>query len=175
MWVFLANNIQWVILSAIIATLSVSIAIGVRIFRLGKWVGEVDKDRDSCNSFIGEVRVDIKKIFERLPSTAIASDSPIRLTDLGKKISKHINATDWAMSEAEKLFERSEGMDSFEIQNLSFEHAKNYEPTDELLKNMREAAFDSGINLDGVKEVLGVELRDCLLAKYGKAHESLDK
>ena len=131
---YLADNIQWVILSVILATFSFLIVIGVRIFRLGKWVGKVDNDRINCNTFIEEVRLDIKRIFERLPSTAIVSDSPIRLTDLGEKISKHINATEWAKSEAEKLFKKSEDMDSFEIQNLSFAHAKEYEPTDELLK-----------------------------------------
>ncbi len=174
MWIYIADNIQWVILSAIIATLSISIAIGIRIFRLGRWVGEVDKDRDSCNSFIDEIRSDIKRIFERLPSTAVASDSPIRLTDLGKKISKHLNANDWAKSEADKCFDKSKGMDSFEIQKFPFDYAQEYKPNDELLRKMRAAAFETGIDLDGVQKVLGVELRDCLLAKHSRVRDSLD-
>ena len=56
--------------------------------KFGKWQEEVDTDRKAFKDFMKEIRQDIKKILERLPQRTIESTSPLRLTDLGKKISQ---------------------------------------------------------------------------------------
>ena len=65
-------------------------------------------------------------------------------------------------------------MTPFQIQTLSFDHVKSFEPDETLLYKMQESAFESGIDLEGVKNVLGVELRDCLLRMNKLTHSSLD-
>ena len=47
-------------------------------------------------------------------------------------------------------------------------------PMKALLKKMRSSAFKEGLNLDGIRDVLGVVLRDRLLDKNGIDIESLD-
>lgn len=144
-------------------------------YKFGKWQGEVDNDRNNFKEYMKEVRSDIKEILSRLPAKPISSSSPIRLTELGERISKKIDAKSWAKNTAQEMIEETEGMDSLKIQEESFNKAKNFEPNETLLQNMRDSAFQEGIDLEGVKDVLGVELRDQLLAIHGKTKESLDK
>lgn len=140
-----------------------------------RWTAVVDADRKEFREFMTEIREDVKKILLRTQPTPIATSSPIRLTDLGETISNHINAKSWAKTEADNLLEKTRGMDSLEIQTLSFDHAENHEPNDLLLSKMQESAFESGIDLLGVRKVLGVELRDRLLQLNNLTHSSLDK
>ncbi len=73
------------------------------------------------------------------------------------------------------MVNQTKGMDAFNIQEVSFNKAKNFKPNEQLLHNMREVAFQEGINLDGVRDVLGVELRDRLLVIHGKIKDALDR
>lgn len=143
--------------------------------RYGKWQGEVNTDRTSLKDFMLEVRADIKKILERLPPPTTASSSPIRLTELGTQISEKLDAKSWAKIEAEKLAGKTEGADALGIQETAFSHAQNFDPPDELKGKMRDSAFERGVDLDGVRDVLGVELRDVLLDHHGIHLSSLDE
>lgn len=64
---------------------------------------------------------------------------------------------------AEDLIGQTEGMNPFEIQTISFDYARQFEPDGALLTKMQESAIEGGIDLEGVRNVLGVELRDRLL------------
>ncbi len=55
---------------------------------------------------MNEVRDDIKKILDRLPAKAVASGSPIQLTNLGQSISKQIDAKKIAIEHAHKVFDQ---------------------------------------------------------------------
>ena len=63
--------------------------------------------------------------------------------------------------------DKTEGKDQFEIQAIAFEHAFNFDPSQELLARMRASAFDKGLELEGVGRVLGVVLRDRILSEHG--------
>ena len=144
-------------------------------YKYGKWQGEVNTDRTNFKDFILEVRTDIKKILQRLPPPTTASSSPIRLTELGAQISEKLDAKAWAKAEAEKLFEQTEGADALGVQETAFGHAQNFTPPEGLLGKMRDSAFERGVDLDGVRDVLGVELRDVLLERRGIHLSSLDE
>ncbi len=163
----------WPIVTAIIAAAGALLGIGI-------WVGAITTNVKTLKGFMTEIRDDIKKIFERLPapttaSTTTASNSPIRLTELGTQISEKLDAKAWATAEAEKLFGKTEGADALGIQEAAFEHAQNFEPPEELLGKMRNSAFERGVDLDGVRDVLGVELRDVLLDRRSIHLSSLDE
>ena len=121
-----------------------------------------------------EIRNKLDDIFIRLPATPINQGSPIRLTDLGERISNDINAEEWAEALASEMFEDTKGLDAFKIQEKSFEKAKNFKPDESLPKKMQSSAFKEGLKLYGIRDVLGVELRDCLLARHEIKIESLD-
>ena len=146
------------------------LAVMALIFKFGSWYGEVNSDRKKFNEFMDEIRKDreeirrdIQDILSRLPSPSTVSDSPIHLTELGERISKDIGAKVWAEETARELIEQIQGKTRYEVQMLSFEYANSFEPDEELLRKMQEAAFESGIDFRGVQDILGVELRDCLL------------
>ena len=161
------------------------------VFKFGSWYGEVNSDRKVFKEFMHKVdkrmqkvdkrmqRVDermekvdermekfdkrIDDILNRLSPPPTITESPIRLSELGEQISKNVGAKAWAAEVAQELVDQTKGMNPFEVQTLSFEHAKSFEPGDELLAKMQQSAYESGLDLEGVERVLGVELRDHLL------------
>ena len=165
------NSAYWALgISVTVVSAAITFA-----YKFGKWRAEVDSDRIRFSKFMEEIRSDIKDILSRIPSSPTNSASPIQLTDIGERISKNINAKSWAEKVANKMVEQTKGFDLLKIQEESFEKAQSFEPDEILLQNMRDAAFQEGINLDGVRKVLGVELRDCLLALHGKTKDAFEK
>ena len=158
----------------IVISITALLAVIGFIFKFGSWYGEVNSDRKRFSKFIEEIRKDIKDILGRLPPSPTTSASPIQLTELGERISKNIGAKTWAEKIAQKLFEQSQDMTPFQIQTLSFDYVKSFEPDKALLDKMQESAFESGIELEGVQNVLGVELRDYLLRMNNLARSTLD-
>ena len=151
------------------------------IFKLGNWYGEVNSDRKRYDQVIedirrelGEIRKDIKDIFRRLPPEPTTSTSPIRLSDIGEQISNDIDAKAWAEEMAQNLIGEAKGMTPYRVQELSFDHASSFEPDNALLDRMQQSSFETGIDLEGVRRVLGVELRDRLLQLNGKLESSSD-
>ena len=137
------------------------------IFAIGTWVGGMNTFRNTVGDTIKEIRDDIKKLLERLPAKPIAPGSPITLTDLGKSISEEIGGSIWAKDQVEKFFPDVQGKNQYEIQELSFDYVKKkFEPPDAFYQKMQECAYEKGVTIDGVKDVLAVELRDALLSKY---------
>ena len=152
----------------------VALTILTAIFKFGKWFGEVNSDRKQFREFMDEMKTKIDDILSRLQPTPITSASPIRLTELGKRISENISAKSWANETAKQIVDETKDMDSLQIQEVSFHRAKSFEPDAELLQKMRDSAFEEGIELDRVRDVFGVELRDCLLRLHDIPKPSLD-
>ena len=159
---------------ALVISVAVLLALIVAVFKFANWYGEVNSDRKRFDQFMEEVRIDIKNIFDRLPPSSTTNVSPIRLSEPGERISKDIDAKAWAEEEAQKLIGQSRGMTPYQVQELSFEHAKAFEPDDALLVKMQQSSFETGIDLEGVRRVLGVELRDCLLQLNDLTESSFD-
>ena len=139
-----------------------------------EWRGKVDSDRTSFKKFmkeiredIQEIRADIKKIFERLPRRAAMASSPMRLTDLGKEIAEAIDAKAWAANLALTLTSQLEGNSPYKIQETARDYCMKLEMNEEQLALCGNCAYEKGVSLDQVKGVLGLELRDILLEKFG--------
>ena len=62
----------------------VVLGVGGIIFSLGQWKGKVDEAHSTfkrtLDAFMVEIRADIKRIFERLPSETVSGANPLRLT-----------------------------------------------------------------------------------------------
>lgn len=154
---------NWIVPIVLVAIAAVT-AIGKLIY----WMGEVNADRKGVNDFMKEIRSDIRKILRRLPAPTIKSGSPIQLTELGRSISDDLHARDWVERTAPSLTERVRGKQPFEIQAFCFDYVKDeFEPSATLLLRLQESAYDNSIDLDGVLDVLAVELRDRLLELAG--------
>ena len=113
------------------AYLALAALIGL-VFVVGRWVGEVNSDRKSFKEFMAEVRKDIKEILDRLPSKVASNVSPIRLTELGKRVSEGIGARQLAGELAQRLLSRLEDRRPHEISRLCTEYVnETFEPTAE--------------------------------------------
>ncbi|MCY3599851.1 MAG: hypothetical protein OXN85_07760 [Gemmatimonadetes bacterium] len=116
-----------------------------------------------------EIRKKIDQIFSRLDrlTPVSAGQSPVRLTDLGKRISQELDASAWAGRLAVPLEKHLAGKDAYEIQVFCFDHVEQVEYSDEEQKTIRRSAYNHGIDTWEVRRVLAIELRDKLLAIAG--------
>ncbi len=149
------NPLLWAVAAATVAGL---------IFGAGTWVGAVNSDRAAFKEFMTEVRDDIKEILQRLPARTVTGGSPLRLTDLGKRISERLGAASMARDLASGLREQAAGKPGHEIQEMCFDYVENrYAPPGEVDALIRECAYENGIEREQVLRAIAVELRDRLL------------
>ena len=66
-----------------------------------------------------EIRDDIKEIFRRLAPPTLECQSPLRLTDYGRKLSKKLEAEDWAQNVAPDLMDDVSDMKAFQVHEFS--------------------------------------------------------
>ncbi len=138
------------------------------IIYLARWMGSKDQFVKIIGDAINEIRDDIKKIFERLPEPVLSKSSPLRLTDLGQSISDFLEAATWAEKTSKEIADEVQDKQPYGIQNYCFEFVNRTEILpDELNRKIQESAYNNGIKVDQVKEVLAIELRDALLRIHG--------
>ena len=163
-----------------VGVLAAVVAIGTLIFKLGKWVQSVNNTKDEVvpsfkrdlDRFMKEMRderkefrEDIKKLLERLPATPVMGSSPLRLTELGQSMSESLDARAWAERTAQTMVEKVSGMEPYEVQEFCFDYMKSkFNPTDEQEAGIKRCAYDEGLKEKQVRDVMGIELRDALLA-----------
>lgn len=147
-----------------------AITLVVMILGIGIWIGAVNTDRTNFKEFMAEVRDDIKTILGRLPPTEITSSSPLRLTELGKTISKGIDAPTWADRIVLSL-QHVQDMEAYEIQDFCFEYVKDeLALSKEEIRLIRSVAYENGVKEEQVRRVLAIEIRDKLLALDSRRH-----
>ena len=144
-----------------------AIAVIGALVTVGIWIGNMNSFKDTVGDTLKEIRDDIKKLFERLPPAVISEGSPISLTELGRSISEEIGASTWAEEQVEGLLSKAIGKQPYEIQKFSFDYVeKEFMPSvtsGEFYHKMLECAYNNGVSMDKVGNVLAVELRDALL------------
>lgn len=148
-------------------TYAVLLGAGGTLVSIGVWVGNVNADRKSFKEFMKEIGNDIRKILDRLgPPKTLEHDSPLTLSDIGKKISRRIDAKQWAGATAKTLIDRIPGKEDFEIEQIAFDYInEEFEPENDLGRQILRAAYETGSSRWDVHAVLAVELRDVLI-KY---------
>lgn len=143
--------------------------IGRLIWQASRWVQgvdnnlkRVDDDRSLLQSFMAEIRDDIKKVFLRLPTPVAQSASPSVLTDYGNKIAETFDAAAWAKEIAETIVGRITGMAAFEIDEFCQKYV-DAELDDTQKTKVLKVAYEFGIEHQKVRNVLRIVLRDELL------------
>ena len=164
-WVLNDPILTGIILTAVIAVVGAIVAAIRYAFKFGKWQGEVNSERTNFRDFMNEIRTDIKRILERLPPTVDATDSPIRLTELGRKVSDELRAGELAQNIAGELRQQVKGKEEHDIQEICLDFAENkYVPDQDVDARIKKIAYDNGIDRRQVLRVIGLELRDILPA-----------
>ena len=145
------------------------------VFAIGRWVGEVNSDRKSFKEFMAEMRQDMRDIHRdikhiltalgRLGPSVVGGSSPLRLTELGKRVSEAIEAPALVAELAQGLLSQAEGKRPHVIARLADDYVHDtFEPTAEQLDGFDAVAYEEGISRFEVFQVIALELRDHLLA-----------
>ena len=129
-------------------------------------VKEVKADQKSLWESMKRVEANISHIPEHLPPPAVVeTNSPIRLSNFGTKISANLSADKWAAEHAACLADKASGKQEFEIFEMCVEYvAGQFDNDPDLNRYFRKGAYEIGTGVEQVKKVHEVELRDALLA-----------
>lgn len=159
---------------AIIGLSLAAVVVGF-IFAVGRWKGRLDSDREQFRTFMEKVETTLKVIQDKLESIRLdvtrieavrnttSRSSPLRLTELGRKVSARLEATQWAEETAEALRENVKGMEPYGIHAYCREYVENTQLSDEMDVLIAACMSEYSIDEQQVLDVLAVELRDKLL------------
>ena len=136
---------------------------------LNRWMGKKDEFAKNVGEAIGEIRGDIKRIFRLLSrDMTLESGSPLRLTDLGQSISKSLDAPSWAERTSKEVAHKIDDASSYGIQSYCFEFVRRTAILGaDMERKVKEEAYNNGIAIERVQDVLAIELRDRVLKIHG--------
>ena len=161
---------SWSLVTAILAIIGV-------VWSIAYWVSKVNSDRSSFKEFMNKVSGQLEKISAdilslkvQLKGKTIESKSPYNLSKLGVEVSDEISGKKIAEKLSVKFIDKAKKLDTkYEIQDLCFRFAHGeYEPENQDLRIMQECAYNKGITIKEVKDVIAIELRDILIARTQK-------
>jgi len=142
------------------------------LFRIGVWVGSVNTRLSSFEAFRDTVYGKLDSIIAVLGPSAVTPGSPLKLTELGRSISERLDAETWAYNTTRDLHDRvaeAGFSETFEFHEMAEAFVKKeFEPDAGFLRKMRDCAYEKGISLEQVQNVLIVVLRDALLDAEGR-------
>ena len=154
----------------VIAVLAVVSAIGGLIWKVATWKTKVDDDRSifksTLESFMKEIRDDIKTILGRMDPAVASRASPLSLNKLGKSIAEEMGTYQWATNLAPTLLDKVKGMEPFQIDEFCDQYVYS-ELTDHWQGVVAATAYSKGLTRGDVRTVFHITLRDELLRLTG--------
>ncbi|MCZ0942268.1 MAG: hypothetical protein OXJ53_04350 [Gammaproteobacteria bacterium] len=143
------------------------IALVKVLWEAASWYGSVNADRYNFKEFMQEVRGDIKEILLKLSKPVAERGSPIRLTDLGKKVSDEVGAKEIAKGLLGDMLPEVRDKSAYDIQEYCFSHLNECDLSlsEEQIAEIKQCAFDNGIETLSVRRVIAIELRDMILSE----------
>ena len=108
------------------------------------------------------------KIAERQTSKTLNSKSPLDLSELGQTISKELDVpslVEKLLPTLTTLLARSNGKNPYDVQELCFKFVREeFKPDGALDERMKSCAYEHGIVIDEVNDVIAILLRKAILA-----------
>ena len=163
---------EWLTPILVVAAIGLVITTGSIVFKAGRWVEGLKKDRNdfadgiqknqkSIADIAKEIRADIKKIFHRLPPPdVIKRDSPSSLTEYGQRVATAMGASEWAENEAPRLAEHLVEEPEFIVEEKCRVHVQKHRASSHMVL---QAMYEHGITRDQALSVLRIVLRDTVL------------
>ena len=122
--------------------------------------------RDDVRRQQGETRRTLDILLLRVGGIGetAAGNSPLKLTEFGKRIEANLEPTEWIAATTEQLRPKTDGLEPFEIDALCQEYVRN-SLDEEWRRRVLRAVYKFGSDERAVEEVLRILLRDALLTK----------
>lgn len=130
------------------------------------WVGEVNADRKWLKRTVESIRETVADILWYLSGGALSRNSPLQLTDFGKKISRDLEARKWSerLCRSGQLRIEIQGMSHREVDEFCLNFVlTRLNPNDQERRALENCARDNGVSIAVVRRVLAGELRDTLM------------
>lgn len=129
------------------------------------WRGRVDRRFSGIGTRLAKIEDKIGNIILVLlggPREALfGTNSPVTLTSHGNDVARSIDAFSWATGEAEKHRAEVVGKSDHRIQEYCIRYCQfEYTPPESYLAVLEKCAFETGVQMDGILQVLAVVLRD---------------
>jgi hypothetical protein len=129
-----------------------------------RWEGAVDADRKKLWDLLKEVRDDVKELLGVGSVRTLGRGSRLSLTKLGKTVSRAIGGKSWAERLSIPFADTTSDMLAYEVQVFCMDHVKKMPLSEKERALILTVAYDHGLREREVRDVLGIELRDKLLA-----------
>ena len=131
-----------------------------------EWKGRTDESVGHLKTSLKNIEDYLRGLFEQRLQPVSKGNSPVQLTELGKSVSEHLGAKEWAREEAGKLQPKFQGQEPFEV----YEAAQQYVRDDsqfspEFQRKMRRTAYEKSVEMVQIQAVLAIELRDALVER----------
>ncbi len=173
------NNL-WEILSNVAVLLAIVGAIVAFAYWRGgldEWRNGLGEWRKDVNDGFKEVRNEIRALGDRIDNVLLgrqggptSNRSPITLNELGIRISEEVGAKDWVQIVVSNIHVPNEIHTAYGVQQFCFDYvrgAKNYASSPGMSDKMQISAYNYGLTLTDIENVVAIELRDVLLAIHG--------
>ncbi len=149
------------IVGMVVVILGAIVGAGYGLIKVGEWKGGVDSHQTAFTALAAEIKDKLDEILSRLDPSPTSASSPTTLTDLGHRISERIKAKECVESIFHLFNREARDKQPYEIQQSALAFAKDDALwSEDELNGFRQCAYDEGISIDAVHEVLGIELRD---------------
>ena len=164
-------------ISAIILTVSALATIFI-------WVGRMIEFKGDTKPILDDIRDKVNHILGKIDSPVVRSQSPLSLTELGQSVSGDLGAKLWASEKSKQVQNLIQGSRPYRIQRFCFDAVRreNKEALglphdfidDDMNTKIEDCAFNRGLSLQNIQEVLAIELRDAILDLEGISVEHPD-
>ena len=167
------------------------ISLGIGIWKISAWKTTIENRLDNLNQrlddkfseVMGYIK-DIKATINQMPNKVnfIRGSSPLSLNQRGKELYEKINAPAIADKYTDELIKRAKerNMNTYQIQQDCFNFAfneilKRLERDDkEQYDQLSDVAYNEGVQLEDLMQILGVILRDRVLEAVNKSHKETE-
>lgn len=160
-WLFSDPKGQWALVGVVV----------VFILFVMRWFYKHKSEHDiithtvnGMESGIGNINLKLDKLLFHIAGLG-SSKSPLRLTDLGMRVSEMIDARSIAKELAPAMIDQMRGLPEFDIQEQCHRHflGADRRLTEDQCVRFKQCAYKEGLELEHLYLVCAIELRDELL------------
>ena len=135
----------------------------IRPDRICTRLDQVDKRLEGLEKAIRKAPIELRSLFAEDDPIVISGRGPLKLTELGQQVADEIDASEWADSAVPVVLEQVAHMLEYDVQEFCFDSARGGLSA-ELLCTIKKSAYENGLDEWHVRSVMGLVLRDRLLA-----------